>query len=99
MPEVTRTPAAQRDLDEILEWLVERDEATADRFAAALEARCSLLASQPNTGRRRDDLLPGLRSVVVEWYVVFFEPTPDAVIVHRIIHGSRNITPDSFADE
>jgi toxin ParE1/3/4 len=86
-------------LTQILAWLEEHSPAAAERFADAFEARTALLTSQPNTGRERDDLHPGLRSVVVEGYVVFFEPTNDDIIIHHVLHGSRNITPDLFTNE
>jgi toxin ParE1/3/4 len=93
---VTRTPAAEQDLEEIFTWLLENNPAVVDRVSNALEAQCTLLATQPYIGRPRDDLMPGIRSVVVEWYIVFYEPSDDQILVHRIIHSSRNITPDHF---
>jgi plasmid stabilization system protein ParE len=53
---VVRTAAAERDLEEILEWLHEHSPATAERFPNDLAAKCRLLASQPMTGRARDEL-------------------------------------------
>ncbi len=72
MRRVTRTAAADHDLEEIMEWLYEHSPAVAERLPAALDARCRRLASQPMTGRARDELRPGLRSIVVEYYSVFF---------------------------
>ena len=96
MRKLTRTATAEDDLDEILTYLNGHSPASADRFAAAFEARCQLLPSQPNTGRARNDLAPGLRSVVVGRYVVFFLATDDDLFIVRVLHGSRNITPDMF---
>jgi toxin ParE1/3/4 len=93
---VTRTAAAERDLEEILEWLHDHSPTVAERLPTALDARCRLLASQPFTGRARDELQPGLRSVVVEYYVVFFVVTDDEVQIRRIVHGSRDTESISF---
>jgi toxin ParE1/3/4 len=79
MRRVVRTAAAERDLEEILEWLHDHSPTVAERLPGALEARCRLLASQPMTGRARDELRPGLRSVVVEYYVVYFMVTAEEV--------------------
>lgn len=96
MRQLIRGDAAERDLDDILTRLAERSAKAAEDFAAELDERCRLLTSQPLTGRPRDDLLPGLRSVVVGHYVVFFTSTDTEVLVRRIIHGARNITTDMF---
>jgi toxin ParE1/3/4 len=93
---VTRTDTAERDLDEILEYLNGRSPPAAERLVAELDSRCRLLASQPRMGRPRDDLAPGMRSIVIEHYVVFFVSTDEEVTVVRILHGARNITPDMF---
>jgi toxin ParE1/3/4 len=87
---------AENDLEEILDYLNALSPAAADKFAEEFDARCRLLPSQPNTGRPRDALLPGMRSVVVGRYVVFFLPTDDEVIIVRVLHGARNMTSDLF---
>jgi toxin ParE1/3/4 len=96
MRTVTRTAAAERDLEEILEWLHEHSPTTAESFPAALDAKCRLLASQPMTGRARDELQPGLHSVVVSYYAVV---TDDEVQIRRIVHGSRDTKSISFDEE
>src|SRR4051794_32556601 len=96
MRQLIRTDAAENDLDDILTYLSEHSQTAAERFATELEARCQLLPSQPLTGRSRDDLRVGLRSVVVGQYVVFFLATDDEIQIRRIIHGARNITPEMF---
>jgi toxin ParE1/3/4 len=50
-------------------------------------------------GRARDDLAPGLRSVVAGKYLVFFRASDAAIEVLRVIHGARDITPDMFQGE
>jgi toxin ParE1/3/4 len=42
-------------------------------------------------GRTREELGPGLRSVVLEHYVLFYRVTATAVEVLRILHGTRDI--------
>lgn len=96
MRELTRSATAEQDLEDILDYLNTHSPAAADRFAADLETRCQLLRSQPNTGRARDELASGLRSVVVGRYLVFFQSTDAEVTIVRVLHGSRNITPGMF---
>lgn len=79
-----------------MEWLYDHSPTVAERFPAALEARSRLLTSQPMTGRARDELCPGLRGVVVEYYAVLFSVTDDEVLVRRIVHTSRDVVAVSF---
>ncbi|AWM39572.1 Plasmid stabilization system protein [Gemmata obscuriglobus] len=79
-----------------MEWLYEHRPAVVERFPAALAARCHLLASQPTTGRARDELYPGMRSVVIEYYTVFFTVTDEEVLVRRIIHTARDVQAAAF---
>lgn len=97
MREVIRTDTAQRDIDDILAWLDSRSPAAAERLADAIDDLGRLLGGQPRLGRARDDLRPGLRSVVVGRYVLFYRFTDSQVFVMRLIHGSRDITPGLFS--
>lgn len=98
MPTVVRTPLARSDFLEIVDYLLAHSEPAADRFTADVENACRLLATNPRMGRARNELAPGVRSVVVGNYVLFFRATATSVEVLRIFHGARNITPDLFAD-
>lgn len=98
MRAIIRTPQAEQDTDDILDRLSARNPATAARFAAEVAARCALLAGQPNMGRPRDDLSPGLRSVVIDRHILFYRATDDAVTVVRILHGSQDIAAQVWDD-
>lgn len=88
---VLRTEQAEADLTEILDYLDEHSAQAADRLVLAIDERCRLLGEFPEMGRRRDELIPGLRSVVAEKYVLFYRVTATAVEVVRILHGARDI--------
>jgi toxin ParE1/3/4 len=88
---VIRSELAERDLEAILDYLDERSPRAAERLTAQIEEKCRLLGQFPGMGRARDELAPGLRSVVVEQYILFYRITTDAVQVVRILHGSRDI--------
>ncbi len=88
---VVRTERAERDLAEILAYLDERNQSAAEKLATAIDARCALLSQLPEMGRPRDELAPGLRSVVVKPYVIFYRVTKEAVEVLRILHGARDV--------
>jgi toxin ParE1/3/4 len=100
MRQLVRTDLAEQDLAQILEYLDERSPVAADRLAAELDDACRLLAAQPGLGRPRDELAPGIRSVVIEKkYVVLFRVTDDAIVVVRIVHGAMNLNALDLGDE
>lgn len=50
------------------------------------------LGQFPEMGRTRNDLEPGLRCLVVRRdYLVFYTVKVDAVVIARVIHGSRDL--------
>jgi len=53
---------ARTDLDEIWSYIAQDDAEAADRFVRFLTSRFPVLASMPEMGRRRNELLKGLRS-------------------------------------
>jgi plasmid stabilization system protein ParE len=44
----------------------------------------------------RPELSEGLRSCAHQRYVIFFTASPERMRIERIIHGSRDITDESF---
>jgi toxin ParE1/3/4 len=89
-----RTPFANSDLDSIWYYLATESGSTevADRLIDSITERFFLLAKYPHIGRRRDeDLRPGLRTFPVGKYVVIYRIQEGAVIILRVLHGSRNI--------
>jgi len=70
MSDYQLTPRAALDLEEIVDFLgVDHRKATLT--IEAIEARCRALALMPDSGRAREDLAPGLRSALVEPYLIF----------------------------
>jgi toxin ParE1/3/4 len=91
MARVTRRPQAVVDILEIWDYIAEDSVAAADRWVDRLDEKLQLWATQPQMGRVRDELNPGIRSLAFGHYVVFYEPLPDGIDVVRVLHGSRDI--------
>jgi toxin ParE1/3/4 len=92
------TPRAEADLEEITDSFAERNPDAGIRLLDAITARCRQLANQPRQGRRRDDLSPGVRSVVVRGSVIFYRPGASGVEILRVLHGARDMKPDLFEE-
>ena len=88
---VVRTEQAEADLEAILTYLEGRSPPAAERFAAAVDSRCRQLGQLPEIGRLREELAEGVRSIVIEKYVLFYRVNEQAVQVLRILDGSRDL--------
>jgi len=90
--EVYFRPAAEADLVGLYEYIAE---AAGTRTAAAyidrIEAACMALADFPERGTRRDDILPGLRTVGFERRAtIAFRVLRKRVEIVTIAYGGRD---------
>ena len=95
---VVWSPEAEGDLLEI--WTYLATEASPDVASVQLRAidrSVHRLTRWPLLGRARDELIAGVRSIVVGQYVVFYRALADRIEIIRVLHGSRDID-DIFSD-
>ena len=87
------------DLAGIWAYIAEDSPRQADTLATRIQHDFRLLARRPNLGRARPELSPGLRSMPVGRYVIFYIPStrPRGIEVVRVLHGSRDLK--HFFDE
>jgi toxin ParE1/3/4 len=91
MPVIVRRPKASADLIEIWEFIAADNRDRADEFIDRIDARFRVIAAQPSMGRERSELAPGLRSLPLPPYVIFYQPLEDGVAIVRVLHGARDI--------
>ncbi len=91
MARILKRPQAESDLDEIWLYIAQDSPDNADAFLDELEKRCEALAQFPFIGTNRDELMPGLRSLAVGGYLIFYLPIEDGIEVVRVLHGMRDI--------
>jgi toxin ParE1/3/4 len=81
---------AEQNLEEIWSYVAEDSSpGAADRLIDAIIDRFELLAEQPRMGRLRAEFGEGVRSFVVESYVIYYREDRD-VLIARILHGRRD---------
>jgi toxin ParE1/3/4 len=85
------TEPAQQDLDEIWSALEPYGVDIADQCLNAIQRKFLQLQQFPGLGRSREDLAPGLRSVIVRDVVVLYRSIEGLVIISRVIHGRRDL--------
>jgi toxin ParE1/3/4 len=92
MAEAFRSTDANLDVLEIWLHIARHNIPAAEKLVDDIEAKCSQLAQVPELGRRRDELQVGLRSVPVRGYIIIYRPVDGGVFVHRVVHGSRDLS-------
>ena len=92
MSRVLKRPKAEDDLINL--WLYLAEEAGADfasRYLLELEDELLKIAPFPESGRARDELHPGLRSLPFDRLVLFYLPHPEGIELVRVLAGARDL--------
>ena len=85
------SPAATDDLREIWRYFADvasrdiADRLLRDIFKASERAR-----RRPLAWRNRDEIVPGLRSILVRPYTVFYRVSSNGIEIVRVLHQRRN---------
>lgn len=92
------SPLAERDLEEIGDYIARDSPRRALSFIVELRAQCSKIAIAPQAYRPRPELGEGIRSCAHGNYVIFFHEGQSGLNIVRILHGSMDIEA-RFADK
>jgi toxin ParE1/3/4 len=90
--EVRLGEQAYDDLAGIWNWVAsEADVDTADAYSARIRGLFTKLVDFPRRGTPRDDLRPGVRSLIFErTIVIFYGIEGRTVTILRVVHGARD---------
>ena len=91
-----RRPRARKDLLDIWLYIAIDNETAANALLKRIEHALQMLALNPESGRRRPDLSPDLRSFPVGNYVVFYSLAAAGLEIVRVLHARQDILPDDF---
>jgi toxin ParE1/3/4 len=72
MPTILRRPTASADVSEIWEFIAGDNIQRADALTDRIDEKFRALAAQPLMGRERRELGPGIRSIAMAPYVIFY---------------------------
>lgn len=82
---------AQEDLTEIWLYIATDSTVAADSFVDLLFRHSQLICEAPHTGRSRDHLLPGIRSLAYKRYIIFYRYTSQSVEIVRVLSAYRDV--------
>jgi toxin ParE1/3/4 len=94
---IVLTPSASGDLAEIWEFIAADNPVQADAFIELIDAKFQNPSRHPDAGRRRDELLDGLRSLPVGRSLIFYLQDDVCRRIVRVLHGARDVEA-VFAD-
>lgn len=90
-------PQALIDLENIGDYIAQRNPNAAVRLVDALERRWDLLTLHPFSGASREDIAPSIRHLVVGEYLTLYCVGEDAIEILRVLHSRRNIEADDLS--
>ena len=101
MPRLVIAPEARQDLRAIRDYIAEDDPKAARRFVIRLRDMARMLAGASAIGRARPEIGAGIRSFVVNRYVLFYRPLTGAAGIElvRVLHGARDVDAVFSGDE
>ncbi len=92
-PQFRLTQPAIQDIEQIADYIASRSGLDrADRFLSNLDAKFAKIAQFPNIGRQRDEILPLLRSLSIDNYLILYMPIGQDVEIFRVVSGYRDLS-------
>lgn len=87
------TKPAIQDIEQITDYIANQSGFDqADRFLNKLDAKFAKIAQFPNLGRQRDEILPGLRSIPIDKYLILYMVIEQDVEIFRVVNGYRDLS-------
>ena len=87
------TEPAIQDIEQIADYIARQSGLDqADRFLNKLDAKFVKIAQFPNLGRQRDEILPGLRSLPMDNYLILYMAIGQDVEIFRVVSGYRDLS-------
>ena len=91
MKTIVLRPSADRDLDDIYDWIAADDPIAAERHVRRIVAAVERLAEFPESGRARPEIGEGARSLGVGRCLVLYRIEGECVEIVRVVHGAQEL--------
>ncbi|BAZ23798.1 plasmid stabilization system [Kalymmatonema gypsitolerans NIES-4073] len=82
---------ASRDLEEIIDYFASRNVEAGERFVSEFNKKCENLAKFPEMGRSYAEIVPSLRGVPLNSYIILYQVLEDGIVIVRVVSGYRNL--------
>lgn len=91
MKQVLLSDLARTDLLSIAEYIAQTNQDEAFLLMERFREKFNLLARFPHLGRERNDILLGLRCLIMSKYLIFYQPGEEAVEIWRVRHSAQSL--------
>ncbi|HVC92712.1 MAG TPA: type II toxin-antitoxin system RelE/ParE family toxin [Pirellulales bacterium] len=91
MKSVEVSQRAERDLEEIHDYIAHDKPGAATKLVKTIEKKFETLARFPELGSRCDYIGTGLRLTSCGTYVIIYSVTPAGVEIARVVQGNRDL--------
>lgn len=83
--------SASQDLDRISEYYTSRSIEAGERLFQEFSRKCQNLVQFPNMGRSYGHIMPLLRGLPLDGYIIFYQVTEESVTILHVVNGSQDI--------
>lgn len=98
-PEIRFYPLAEEDLDAIDDFVALRSPSGARHLVERVENAVERLSRFPDSGRRRDDLAAGVRTLAIDRTLLLaYRIEHDHIVILRIFYAGRDFDGDLRED-
>ncbi len=88
---VVFAPRAERDLEDIADYIANDNPERALTFVRELRDRCRKTGDTSRSARRFPQLGDDAHALPFENYIILYRDLPKEISIERIIHGARDI--------
>jgi toxin ParE1/3/4 len=93
------SPSSRRDLFTIYRYFSSvASHEVAENILLEVDSATTRLKREPFMGVPRPDLLPELRAIFVQPYMVFYRPTDAAIEIVRVLHERQRLVSKMFEE-
>jgi toxin ParE1/3/4 len=79
---------ALRDIETIADYIAHQSGLTrSEYFLDRLDEKLAKIAQFPRLGRQRNEILPGLRSLPIDSYLILYMPFLEDIDILRVVSG------------
>lgn len=82
---------AVKDINEICNYIAQKNPKSASNLFDAIRQKCKLVANFPQMGKSYEQIRPNLRGFLVGDYIIFYYAHDNGIFILRIVSGYRNL--------
>jgi toxin ParE1/3/4 len=92
-PQFRLTVPAIQDIEQIADYIARQAGLKqSEKFLNKLDCRFAQITQFPNLVRLRNEILPGLRSLPMDNYLILYMPVGRDIEILRVVSGYRNLS-------